>query len=292
MIIGKTRKIVALAEKIAQFGKINSPVLVVGEAGSGKDTVVTALYDCQNEFTKFEKIDAERFLLPEFQQYIFGNNGIPGLLEKNDTFLFVDNLDLLPVKIQLKILDIIEYNEMSPIDSIEKISIKSRLVFSSSVSPGSMEGLRFDLLNRLSLLTLSIPPLRERKEDIILLADYFLNKFNLKYEKKLVFNQEFYSFLVHYDYPGNVRELENLIESIVIVSSKKTIDYADLPEWIWEMGKSAKVDLPVMSIRESEKNLIQKVLNLHNGNRNKAASVLEISERNLYRKIREYDLNS
>ncbi len=202
----------------------------------------------------------------------------------------------MPLSTQVKLLRVLEQSEIVRVGSNTPVHVDVRIIAATHrrledlVKEGAF---RQDLYFRLKVVTLHIPPLRERKDDIPLLATHFLRELANAHGKNVTdISPEAHRRLTQYDWPGNVRELRNCIEHMVVVTTDPVLDTEDLPDHITP-GESPAVEQPSLvgiSIAEAERELIRNTLSLVGGNRVEAAKILGIGERTLYRKIKEYGL--
>lgn len=282
---GNSSEFIDVIDKIKQFAKINAPILIQGESGSGKDAMAYYLYHLRGETGRFEKFNSSQLSLQEFKDLIFGNKEKTGLFEDEFITLYLDNIEELDLENQARVLRVLEYSEIDK--NGHPVKARAKLIASTKKNIADLL-LSEELFYRISLLSLRLPPLRERKGDIPLLVAFFLKIFNDRYEKKCIPGDEILSFFNQYSFPGNVRELKNIIESMVITNqNKKELGLDDLPEWIWEIArKQQSNDFVLMPISEYERRVILKTLKAVGNNRTRAANILGISERNLYRKIK------
>ena len=210
----------------------------------------------------------------------------------NGGTLFLDEVGEMGANIQVHLLRVLEEKEFSRVGGNEPIKVDVRVISATNKDlkrATASGGFREDLYYRLNVVTIELPPLRERKEDIPLLAQYFLSKFSLENKKEVTdFSPEAIEFLLSYDWPGNVRELENAIERAVILAKDSLVTIADLPQKDMSLAHSATQG---KNLREVEKNHILNVLNDTGGNYSEAARILGISRMTLYHKVREYGLN-
>jgi two-component system response regulator HydG len=214
--------------------------------------------------------------------------------------LFLDEIGDMPLSMQTKLLRVLETREIVPVGSNEPISVDVRLISATNRDLGEAvkEGkFRQDLYFRLKSVTLRIPPLRERCEDIPLMIEYFLRKsVDLTGRQITEITPAARDILVNYYWPGNVRELKNCIESMVVLSDRNKLDVDDISEEIREQSSprtTAIVPLTSLagkSLEELEIEHIRNTLQLTNGNREQAAKILGIAPRTLYRKLKEYGL--
>ena len=228
------KRILSIAEKI---GDTNSTVLITGDSGVGKEVIARYIHKLDHKREELVKINCgaipERLLESELFGYETGafsgarREGKPGLIEKaNNGTLFLDEIGEMPVNMQVKLLQVIQEHRLTRIGGVEAIEVNFRLIAATnrnlkkSVETGEF---REDLFYRLNVIPINIPPLSERPQDIIPLFEYYIDKFNEKYNKRAHFEPGVEETLIKYDWPGNVREMINLIERLVVTSEKSQI---------------------------------------------------------------------
>ncbi len=309
-ILGKSTKILSILNQIKQVAVHKTTVLITGESGTGKELVARAIhYNSDRRNKTFVSINCgaipENLLESELFGYVKGAftgayTNKQGLFEAADQgSLFLDEIGELPVNLQVKLLRAIEQLQIMRIGETRSIDIDVRFVAATSrdlLEQVRLGKFRDDLFYRLSVFHIHLPPLREREEDIPLLANHFLKKIANDIKKPIhKFSDEAMNIIVNYSWPGNVRELENVIERACIMSEYDTIMPEDLPDVI----KSSSVEDMItgqkdLSIKKAQRNLeirlIQKALKKTAGNKTQAAKLLEISLRALMYKIRKYNI--
>ncbi len=202
----------------------------------------------------------------------------------------------MPKELQAKILRVLEDYIVRPIGETKGTLIDVRVIAASNKPTPELKNkyLREDLFFRLAVIVIELPPLRYRKEDIPPLAEYFINKFNQKYSKVIKYiSERGFEFLFNYSFPGNIRELENLIESIIAVSQpeKTAIDDKDLKtHLLWKEARPQ--ESTVLSLEKLEKYAIKQALRETQGNKTKAAELLGVSRDTLYRKLKQLGIES
>jgi DNA-binding NtrC family response regulator len=305
-IIGKSKPMRALFDLVERIAGTNSTVLITGESGTGKELFAKAIhYNSERSDKPFIAVDCG--VIPEnlIESELFGHtkgaftgadSAKRGLFaEANDGTLFLDEIGNLPLPLQAKLLRALQEREIKPVGSTETVRVDVRVIAATkeglrrAVDEGRF---RNDLYYRLSVIPLKIPPLRERREDIPMLIDHFLdkvcrtNKLERRELKPAVLDK-----LIAYDWPGNVRELENMIERLVLISTDKIIDAEMLPAEIEEgSGEVALKETLSSQMADAERETILQALSRAGGNRTKAASLLGISRAGLYNKLRQYGI--
>jgi len=302
-IIAKSPKMQRVVELIKVVAKSNATVLITGDSGTGKELVARAIHSQSYRRDK-PFIAVSCAALPEslLESELFGHEKgafTGAYAQKKGKFeaanrgtLFLDEIGEMSANIQVHLLRVLEEKEFTRVGGNELIKVDVRVISATNkdlkkaVANGEF---REDLYYRLNVVTIELPPLRERKEDIPLLAQHFLKKFAVENQKEVTdFSPQATDFLLKYDWPGNVRELENAIERAVILAKDSYIDIADLPQENRLLVHSAPRG---ESLREVEKNHILNILNETGGNYSEAARILGISRVTLYNRLRAYGLD-
>jgi two-component system response regulator HydG len=306
-IVGRAPDMEKLYRIIAKAGQSSHPVLILGESGTGKELVAKSIHFTGMFRSKpFIPVDCGSLVPTLIESELFGHvrGAFTGATHPKDGLLaiadggtvFLDEIGELPVDLQAKLLRAIQEKEIRPVGSVKRVPINVRILAATnrdlerSVGEGTF---RRDLFFRLNVLTLRIPPLRERRQDIPLLVAHFLERIghDAGVEKKI--SDESLKALLNYDWPGNVRELENSLERACALSSANEIQLRDLPTQIY----GAPVELMGMShspsgivpIAELERHTILNALTQVNGDKMLAARLLGIGKTTLYRKLKEYE---
>jgi len=302
-IIAKSPKMQQVIEVIKIVAKSNATVLITGDSGTGKELVARAIHSQSYRKDKpFVAVSCAA--LPEslLESELFGHEKgaftgahaqRKGKFEvANRGSLFLDEIGEMSANIQVHLLRVLEEKEFTRVGGNELIKVDVRVISATNkdmkkaVASGQF---REDLYYRLNVVTIELPPLRERKEDIILLAQHFLKKFAAENQKELTsFSPEATNFLLNYEWPGNVRELENAIERAVILAKNSYIEAADLPQENLLLAHSA---LPGKSLKEVERERILSVLSETGRNYSEAARILGISRVTLHNKVKSYGLD-
>jgi transcriptional regulator with PAS, ATPase and Fis domain len=281
----------------------NATVLVTGESGTGKELVARAIHS-NSPRNKRSFVAVSCAALPEslLESELFGHEkgAFTGAstrrkgkieLAHNGT-LFLDEIGEMSPNIQVHLLRVLEEREFTRVGGNELIKVDVRLVSATNRDlQAALRDNKFreDLYYRLNVVTIELPPLRERTEDILLLAEYFLKKFAIENMKKVTgFSKEVTEFLFKYPWPGNVRELENTIERAVILAQQEEIQLKDLLQKNSPLIAATPVN---HSLKEIEIQHIRDVLKDTGGNYSHAAKMLGISRVTLYNKVKKYQLN-
>ena len=305
-LVGRAPEMEKLYRIIAKAGQSAHPVLILGESGTGKELVAKSIHFSGIFHNKpFIPVDCGSLVPTLIESELFGHvrGAFTGATSPKDGLLaiadggtvFLDEIGELPTDLQAKLLRAIQEKEIRPVGSVKQIPINVRILAATnrdlerSVSEGTF---RRDLFFRLNVLTLRIPPLRERRQDIPLLAAHILERIGRDAGIEKAVSDEALKALLNYDWPGNVRELENSLERACALTSANEIQVRDLPTQIY----GAPVDLLVMSspnraivpMAELERQTIFAALAQVNGDKMQAARLLGIGKTTLYRKLKEY----
>jgi two-component system response regulator AtoC len=295
-IIGETHDMQILRRNIARLAELDCTVIIRGETGTGKELTARAIHNQsprkRNRFIAFNCGCFSSDLLIEelFRPGTKASAIDEGLASESGGTILLDQIEDMPTKMQLSMLKIIDNKEayrneddsFFPFDM--RILVASRFNLRKLVEKGKF---REELFHRLNLMELFIPPLRERRDDIPPLCGYFLNKFSNDFNKSVTsISDEVISIFMAYEFPGNVRELEHVIERAVILADGDTIDVNQLPVRFKSTSPSTRVDeQDIITLAEMEKKHILKALRATSGNKSKAAELLGISRSALWRKL-------
>jgi len=312
-LVGRSKAMEALFRQMEMVAPTRSNVLVVGESGTGKELVANALHDnSPRKDARFLPINCAAIPAEILESELFGHErgsftGATGrkigkfeLADKGT--LFLDEIGELPVDMQVKLLRVLETREFMRVGGTETIKVDIRLIAATNadLEAAVLKGaFRSDLYYRLKVVTLRIPPLRERREDIPLLIGHFLAIFAKENEREgMKFSPEAMRDLVSASWEGNVRELRNVVESLVVLTPTLEIGVSDLPEELQRQGDvraDTREAVPggnepggVLTMDEIERRAILDALDRTGGNRTQAAELLGIGLRTLQRKLKEY----
>ncbi len=302
-IIAKSAPMQRVIEVIKIVAKSNATILITGESGTGKELVARAIHS-QSQRRDKPFIAVSCAALPEslLESELFGHEKgsftgaytqMKGKFEiANRGSLFLDEIGDMSANIQVHLLRVLEEKEFTRVGGNELVKVNARVIAATNkdlkqaVANGEF---REDLYYRVNVVTIELPPLRDRKEDVPLLAQHFLKEFAVENQKDITgFSTDAADFLFKYDWPGNVRELENAIERAVILARSPSIQVTDLPQEGWLTAGSAPQG---EVLKEVEKNHILKTLIETRGNYSQTARILGISRMTLYNKVRAYALN-
>jgi DNA-binding NtrC family response regulator len=304
-IIGETVEIKLLLEKIKKIANTPTNVLLLGETGTGKELFARAIHEASYRKKKpFVAINCAS--LPEnlLESELFGfakgaftgaTSDKKGLFEIADGgTVFLDEIGDLPLSLQAKLLRVLEDREIRPLGSVisKKVDLRFISATNKDLTNETKEGkFREDLFFRLNVITLQIPPLRERVKDIEILAYHFMRKFAIKMGKNIKkIEPSALQLLLRYPWPGNVRELQNVIEQAVVFADKNTIKVENLPEYIQKMEKSLKktIEIPILSIEEYTKEFILKYQSIYT--EQELANMLGITRKALWEKRKKWGI--
>ncbi len=310
-IIGHSPEMQRVFDVLGQVASTNATVLILGESGTGKELVAQAIH--QNSPRKqhhFVAVNCAALSEGLIESELFGHvkgafTGAVSAKEGRVVYadggtLFLDEVGDMPLGPQAKLLRVLETREVVPVGGNESRKVDVRLVAATNrdlrelVAEGQF---REDLLFRLQVITLQLPPLRERSGDLPLLIDHYVQHFAAEHGRKVRgLSPEARALLTRYAWPGNVRELRNAIENMVLLARGEVLEAGDVPPQVSEgTGGAARRDggfqLAGRSLAEVERELIAENLALMDGNREKTAKLLGIGERTLYRKLKEYGLS-
>ena len=306
-MIGNSAKMKNIIETIEQVAPTRTTVLITGESGTGKELVAQAIHQCSGRTGKFVPVHCSALPDNLMESELFGHErgAFTGAVEmRKGRFelaeggtIFLDEIGEIPLHIQVKLLRVLESRSFERIGGSETIVTDARVVAATNRDLKKMveEGtFREDLFYRLDVVSLEIPPLRERKEDIPLLVKHYLDVFNKENGKDIGITETAMASLCAYAWPGNIRELRNCVERMVVLCRGKMIELENVPVDVREgvtpgIAKTVLAQ-PSCDLECNEKMLIERALNECKGNRTKAAEKLGISRRTLHRKLHTYNL--
>lgn len=312
-IIGKSKSIKKILDLVSKLSKTDSTVLIMGESGTGKELVARLIHSKSLRADKpFVPVNCAAIPSELLESELFGHEkgaftgafySRPGRFElANEGTIFLDEIGDMPIQLQVKILRVIQEKSFERIGSSRAVNVDVRIIAATNKNLENevKEGkFREDLFWRLNVVPLTIPPLRERKEDIPLLCDYFIERFSRKFGFRLEIEKEVFEIFLEYDWPGNVRELENIIERLYVLSDNGHISLDEIPENIRFREKRIKDNLspddfnpfaPEIDLNELlmeyEKKLILHALNVNKWIKSRAAKYLKINRTTLIEKMK------
>ena len=308
-LVGNSTALLKLKEMITQIGKSDASVLIQGETGTGKELVARAIhFHSPRADNAFVPVDCAAISEHVTESELFGHVkgaftgahiAAPGLIRSAEGgTVFFDEIGELSPAIQAKILRTIQEREVRPVGSAKSHPVNIRVLAATNrdlekeVGAGNF---REDLFYRLNVVTVQVPPLRKRKEDIALLARYFIQRFKTDFSSIEGISDEALKIMYRYDWPGNIRELENAVMRAIALGRGTEILPADLPPPLCiEIGTSLdsrqSAALKGESLADYEQAAILSTLQKCSGNRKKAAQILDIGEATLYRKLKIYKM--
>lgn len=305
-IIGESPEMKKVLEQVRLVAKTDVTVLIEGETGTGKELVAKLIHqDSLRKNNPFIAVDCGAIPDTLFESELFGfekgaftgavRSQIGKFEQANNGTLFLDEINNLPFNMQAKLLRVIEEKSMNKLGGRNDIKINVRIIVASNcniIENVKKGNFRSDLYYRLNEFKIDIPTVADRKDDIPLLASYFLNQANKKFSKTINgFAPNVLRVLLRYSWPGNIRELKNVINRAVILATE---DYITLDElMLGEISSNVRYKgntTLVDATHEAEIDTIKKALKKANGNKAETAKILGISRRNLYRKLNKFDL--
>jgi two-component system response regulator AtoC len=303
-VIGRTPQMFEVYKTIAKVADTKSTVLLYGERGTGKELIARSIhYNSHRNDRPFIPVDCASLAETLIESELFGHirgaftgalSTKRGLFEEADGgTLFLDEVGNLSLSMQAKLLRFLQEHEIKRVGGTNSIKVDVRVIAATNknLEPLVKDGnFREDLFDRLNVVSITLPPLRERKEDIPLLAAHYLQRFSEENRKNIShISPEALEILIGYSWPGNVRELEHTIERAAIFSIHPIILPEDLPRKIFEEAQGTTFQLPgkPLPLQEVEKKYVLKVLEQTKGNKRKAAEILGIDRTTLYRILKK-----
>lgn len=304
-IIGRSNSMQRIYDLIERISDSSSNVLITGESGTGKELVAKAIhYSSKRKEGHFVAINCAAIPETLLESELFGyrkgaftdaKTDKKGLIFiAHEGTLFLDEITEMPYSLQAKLLRVIEEKKVRPLGDTQSYPLDLRVIATSNrdiktlIQKGQF---REDLYYRLKVVDIEMPPLRERKEDILLLAENFLKRFSKEMGKEVIsLSEEVKKIMLNYSWPGNVRELENIIERAIILSKGKIIQPEDLPSSMRQPTEEEAIEKALqqgLSLDQLEKEYIKKVLRQVGGNKSRAAEILGLDRKTLYRKLKE-----
>jgi DNA-binding NtrC family response regulator len=297
-IIGRSPAMLEIFKKIGQVAESDVTVLLRGETGTGKELIARAIYHHSKRVNKpFLPVNCAAIPENLLESELFGHEkgaftgalyNRKGRFEMADSgTIFLDEIATISTKMQVELLRVLETRRFIRVGGNKEISSDFRVICATNKDLKSMVEngtFREDLYYRLNVVNIHVPPLRDRVEDIPVLVDYFINKYCTSMNRQPVtIDDSALKRLLEYNYPGNVRELENMIERAIVVGNGKKICMKDLPL------QASIIDTSLESLDEHEKNHILQILLKYNWNISRSAKALKVDRVTLYNKIKKYD---
>jgi DNA-binding NtrC family response regulator len=301
-IIGKSEKMVKIFDLIEHIAPYDSSVLIMGESGTGKELIANAIhFNSPRASMPFIKVSCASLSEGIIESELFGHEKgafTGAITSRKGRFeiahqgtLFLDEVEDIPLTTQIKLLRILQEGEFERVGGNKTLKVDIRIIAASNrdlqeaVRNGTF---REDLYYRLNVVNIKLPSLKERKEDIPFLVHFFIEKFNQRYHMKVKgVSQRAMNKLIDYDWSGNVRELENTIESVMVINSPEVIDIQHLPQEVKDFKETpgmipVKIGTP---LEEVEREMLIQTLKATKGNKRRAAELLGINVRTIHRKI-------
>ena len=303
-IIGNSSAIRKVFDEVKKVAPTKATVLITGESGVGKELVANAIHNFSQRRDKpFVKVHCAALAESLLESELFGHEkgAFTGAIERkrgrfelsNKGSIFLDEIGEINQNIQVKLLRVLQEKQIERVGSPEPIDVDTRVIAATNkdLEKEMKEGhFREDLYYRLNVVHIFIPPLRERKEDIPLLVDSFVKEFSNENGKEISsIEPKARNAIYNYDWPGNIRQLRNCIESAVVMTSDNILHFEDLP--FKEKSENEVIKIPIgSSMEKAEREIIIKTLNHENNNKKKVADILGIGRKTLYRKLKEYNI--
>ncbi len=306
-IIGRSPAMQEVFDTIRQVANSRATVLIQGESGTGKELVAKAIHQLSPRRSgAFVAVHCAALSHNILESELFGHEkgAFTGAMERrvgrfekaDGGSLFLDEISEIDASVQVKILRALEERQVERVGGDTPVDVDTRLIAATNRDLKGMvdDGdFREDLFYRLYVVVITLPPLRDRQDDILLLLNHYLAVFNAENGKRIEgFTPAAYETLSAYDWPGNIRELRNLVERMVVLARGKTLDVSDIPAQLREQasgGGEVRINAE-LTVDEMEKRMVIQALEKTNGNRTKAAEKLGISRRTLHRKLNQYGI--
>jgi DNA-binding NtrC family response regulator len=314
-MIGRAAEMEKLYRILSKVALSSHPVLILGESGTGKELVARTIHAYgPNAQKAFLPVDCGSFVPTLIESELFGyvkgaftgaNRSKDGLLiSAGDGTVFLDEIGELSLDLQAKLLRALQEKEVRPVGATHRVPIKARIVAATNRDLAMMVEngtFRKDLFYRLNVVNLRLPALRNRREDIPLLAAHFLDRISRERGRKFTLSDEVLRVMMHHDWPGNVRELENSMERACALSSGPVLHLGDLPTQLQQRGLEAhrseetaedcgSVPVPMKTLADLERDAILSAIRALKGDKLQAAKLLGIGKTTLYRKLKEYGI--
>jgi len=307
-IIGKTAGIQRILETIESVKNSESSVLIQGETGTGKELIARALhYSSVRRDKPFVTVNCAAIPRELIESELFGyekgaftgasSRRIGRFEEAEGGTVFLDEIGELELSLQAKLLRVLQEREIERLGSNKKVRVNFRLISSTNLdlSEEVRKGrFREDLFYRINVIEIKVPPLRERKEDIPLMVSEFIKEFSLRENKIVTVSEEVMKIFLDYQWPGNIRQLKNIIERAVVISRGDRITSRDLPDELNKILRANTIETKctnppmtstLMPLRDLEIEAVREALRQCNGNKSKAAKMLGISRKTLYKRL-------
>ena len=305
-IIGKSSEMQKIFDMVRRVADSKASVLITGESGVGKELIANAVHNLSSRKDKsFIKVHCAALSETLLESELFGHEKgsfTGAVARKRGRFelahggsIFLDEIGEIDQNVQIKLLRVLQEKEFERVGGEETIQVDVRVIAATNKDLEkqiSLGKFREDLFYRLNVVHLHIPPLRDRKDDIPLMVTQFLEEFARENGKTITgIDSRARSALYTYDWPGNIRQLRNCMESAVVMCQGTSISLDDLPPSVIQNTHSDTIQIPIgIPLSEAEKIIIQQNLAVQNGNKSKTADILEIGRKTLHRKLDEYSV--
>ena len=305
-IIGESEIMQNLFRKLEKIAPTDANVLILGENGTGKDLIAQAIFNLSLRKSKtYVKVDVGALTDTLFESELFGHKkgaftdareDRMGLIEAaNEGTLFMDEIGNIPLQQQAKLLTVLQNRQVTRLGTNIPIPVDIRLITATNVPLTELaneQRFRKDLIYRINTVEITVPPLRERKSDILLITCHFLRIYEKKYLKpELKLSEQAKNKLMRHNYPGNVRELQYAVERAVIMADSDTLKAEDIVfSPIEQKTQEISLDLPTNNLENLERSTILQVVDKYHGNISKAAKELGLTRAALYRRLEKYGL--
>jgi DNA-binding NtrC family response regulator len=298
-IIGNSEAMKNVLRQVESVAQSNSSVIITGESGTGKELIARAIHaNSSRKYYPLVSVHCGALTESLLESELFGHEkgaftgamyNRKGRFEMADNgTIFLDEISTISPKMQIELLRVLETKTFIRVGGTREISSDFRVICATNRDLKSLVGdgkFREDLFYRLNVVNINVPPLRDRVEDIPLLVDYFIRKYCLSMNKPpILIDDAALQRMMEYNFPGNIRELENMIERAIVIGSGKKISLKDLP-----LGKDL-LDNSIESLDDFEKTFIRQILNKYSWNITRTAKALKVDRVTLYNKIKKYDL--
>jgi len=301
-IIGRSEKMVKVFELIDHIAPYDSSVLIIGESGTGKELIANAIhYHSPRAAMPFIKVSCASLSEGIIESELFGHEKgafTGAIMSRKGRFelahngtLFLDEVEDIPPSTQIKLLRVLQEGEFERVGGNKTIKVNIRIIAASNrdLQEAVRSGVfREDLYYRLNVVNIKLPRLKDRRDDIAFLVNFFIERYNQKYRMEVKgISQRTMNLLMDYEWSGNVRELENTIESVMVINSPEVIDIPHLPQEIRDFKRRPEV-IPIRigtPLEEVEREMLIQTLRATKGNKRRAAQLLGINVRTIHRKM-------
>jgi DNA-binding NtrC family response regulator len=305
VMVGKAPQIIAIQELVKSVASTNATILIMGESGTGKELVANAIHNSgERRNGPFVKVNCAALAETLLESELFGHEkgSFTGAIgQKKGKFeaatggtIFLDEIGEITPALQVKLLRVLQEREFERVGGTKPVRVDVRVVSATNrnLSEGVRDGwFREDLFYRLNVIAIDMPSLRERKQDIPDLAMYFLERYRVELNKNVrSISDKAMRCLTTYNWPGNIRELQNVIERAIVLSGRDVINESDLPENI-RSGPAGGLGSFKEAKRRFEKEFIQMALATNSGNISRTAVMIQLARKNLQDKIKAYDID-